>query len=167
MVRTDFSEMNCSIARALDVLGGWWAPLIIRDLLVGVRQFDEMRRDLGISTNVLTDRLNRLLDHGVIERSPYGSHPHRYEYRLTPKGEDAVPVLLALLAWGDRWASDGDGPPTEVVHEPCGAPTTPVLRCSDCGETLEAADLRYRNGPGARSGPGTAVLRERLAEQPG
>jgi hypothetical protein len=121
-------------------------------------------RATGISTNVLSDRLNRLLDHGVIGRSPYGSHPHRYEYRLTEKGEDAVPVLLA---WGDRWTSDDDGPPTAVVHEPCGAPTTPVVRCANCGETLEAADLRYRNGPGARPGPGTAVLRERLAERPG
>jgi DNA-binding HxlR family transcriptional regulator len=162
MQRTDFGDMHCSIARALDVLGEPWTPLILRDLLLGFTQFDELRRDLGISTNVLTDRLKVLLEHDVVERRPLGPHPNRYEYHLTEKGRDAVPILLAMVAWGDRWEASRAGAPTEIVHGRCGKATTAELHCSECGERLEVDDLRYRRGPGSRKGPGTELLQDRL-----
>ena len=165
MQRTDFSSMDCSIARAVDVLGEPWTPLILRDLLLGITQFDDMRRDLGISTNVLADRLRRLVQHRVVERRPYGSHPNRFTYQLTRKGRDAVPILLALVAWGDRWEAGGAGPPTDVIHTKCGKPTNAVVHCAACGLPLDPDELRYRNGRGSRRGPGTVVLRERLSRR--
>jgi DNA-binding HxlR family transcriptional regulator len=160
MQRTDFGAMHCSMARALDILGEPWTPLILRDLLIGFSQFDELKEDLGISTNVLSDRLHRLVDHGVVERAPYGTHPRRFEYRLTAKGRDAVPILLALVAWGDRWESRRT--PTEIVHERCGEAMTPVAHCSACGEPVDLDELHYRRGPGSRRGPGTRLLPSRL-----
>jgi DNA-binding HxlR family transcriptional regulator len=162
MQRSDFGEMSCSMARALDVLGEWWTPLILRDLLVGFRHFDEIQRDLGISTNVLSDRLQHLVEHGVVERHQYGNHPSRYEYRLTPKGQDAVPILLELVAWGDRWEPGDDGAPTLIVHTTCGRATRAVAHCAECGARLEPEDLEYHRGPGSRRGPGTQLLPERL-----
>jgi DNA-binding HxlR family transcriptional regulator len=162
MQRTDFGRMNCSIARAIDILGEPWTPLILRDLLLGFTQFDEMQRDLGVSTNILADRLRRLTTDGVIERRRYGAHPKRYEYRLTDKGRDAVPILLALVAWGDRWEAGGAGPPTDIIHTRCGKPTAAVAHCGACGRKLEQSELVYRNGRGAETAPGTLLLREKL-----
>jgi DNA-binding HxlR family transcriptional regulator len=157
--------MHCNLARAVGVLGDSWTPLILRDVLIGVRQFGEIQRDLGVSTNVLASRLHRLLDHGVLMREPYGSHPHRYEYRLTEKGEAAVPILLALLAWGDEWEGGPDGLPTRIVHRSCGATTVAVAHCAECGEPLDPADIDYCKGPGSRRGPGTEVLPDYLGPQ--
>jgi DNA-binding HxlR family transcriptional regulator len=162
MQRTDFGEMTCSIARTLSILGEPWTPLILRDLLLGLTQFDEIREDLGIATNVLADRLRRLVEHGVIERRPYGSHPNRFSYEFTAKGDDAIPIILALVAWGDRWEAGKAGPPTHVVHVDCGKPTTAVAHCSECGERLEPEKLRYHKGPGSRKGPGTELIRDHL-----
>jgi DNA-binding HxlR family transcriptional regulator len=162
MQRTDYGKMNCSIARAIDVLGEPWTLLILRDLLLGFTQFDELRRDLGVSTSVLANRLERLVDQELVEREPYGDHPHRFAYQLTEKGRDAVPVLLTLVAWGDRWEAGRRGPPTEIVHESCGHATAAVLQCRECGEPLEVDDLSYRRGPGMRRGPGTELLPDQL-----
>jgi len=165
MGRTDFGQMNCSIARTVDILAEPWTLLILRDVLMGIRQFDEIRQDLGISTNVLADRLKRLSAHGVVEGRPYGAHPNRFEYHLTEKGRDAVPILLALVAWGDRWEAGRAGAPTDVIHTQCGARTALVAHCSACGEPLAPDALEYRNGRGARTGRGTRLLRERLASR--
>jgi DNA-binding HxlR family transcriptional regulator len=162
MQRTDFGEMNCSMARAVEILGEPWTPLILRDLLLGFTQFDELQRDLGISTSVLAARLQSLTAHGVIERYPYSAHPNRFAYRLTEKGEDAVPVLLALVAWGDRWEAGRRGAPTEIVHETCGKATAAVSHCRECGERLQVDALTYRRGPGSRRGPGTRLLPDQL-----
>jgi DNA-binding HxlR family transcriptional regulator len=162
MQRTDFGGMHCSIARALDILGEPWTPLILRDLLLGFTQFEEIRRNLGISTNVLADRLKVLVANDVVERRPAGSHPNRFEYGLTEKGRDAVPLLLALVAWGDRWEAGRRGPPTEIVHETCGQATRAVVHCSECDEPLLVDELTYHRGPGSRRGPGTELLREHL-----
>ena len=162
MQRTDFGKMHCSIAKAMAVLGEPWTPLVLRDILLGFSRFDDLRRDLGISTNVLTDRLAVLVDHGVVERVPVDSEPQHHEYRLTEKGRDAVPILLAMVAWGDRWETGRAGPPTEVVHEACGHATAATVHCSECGEPLVVDDLSYRRGPGSRRGPGTRLLRDRL-----
>lgn len=162
MQRTDFGQMHCSIARSLGILGESWTPLVLRDLLLGFTQFDEIRQDLGISTNILTDRLRRLVEHEVVERKPYGNHSNRYEYKLTPKGEDAIPIILAMVAWGDRWETGKTGPPTVIVHEDCGHPTKTVMHCSECGDELHLEALSYRRGPGSRKGRGTELLQDHL-----
>ena len=141
MARTDFSLMQCSIARTLEVIGERWSLLIVRDAFYGVRRFDDFQADLGIARNVLTDRLGRLVEHGVMERRQYEDRPPRYEYRLTDKGRDLMPVLLAMVKWGDTWAA-GEEPPVQFTHTTCGAETTPAMVCSQCREELAWRDLR-------------------------
>src|ERR1700704_2198230 len=102
MERTSFSQMRCSLARGLELIGDWWSPLIIRDLFLNVSRFDELVEDLGISRNLLTRRLKSLVASGIIERVAYQTSPARYAYRLTEAGRDLVPAILALTAWGDR-----------------------------------------------------------------
>src|ERR671919_3186160 len=110
MPRKDFSEMPCSVARTLEVIGDRWTILILRDAFYGVRRFDDLRRGLGVARNILTDRLSKLVEHGVLERVPYQDPPPRFEYRLTEKGRDLWHVVTAVRQWGDRWAAP-DGPP--------------------------------------------------------
>jgi len=98
MQRTSFARMHCSLARGLELIGDWWSPLIIRDLFLGVRRFEELADDLGISRNLLTRRLASLQKNGIIERRPYQERPVRYDYRLSAAGRDLVPALLALTA---------------------------------------------------------------------
>src|SRR5947208_15984749 len=102
MQRTTFSEMGCSIARSLDVVGEPWTPLIVRDLWLGRKRFDEIQANLDISRKVLTERLKTLVDAGVVERKLYQSQPERYEYVLTQMGQELMDILLAVMAWGDR-----------------------------------------------------------------
>ena len=103
MRQTSFANMHCSLARSLEKVGDWWTPLILRDVFLGLRRFDQLQESLGIARNVLTERLTRLVDAGVLERFPYSEHPIRYEYRLTPKGIDLNVALAALRQWGDRY----------------------------------------------------------------
>lgn len=149
--------MHCSIAQAVGVVGEPWTPLILRDLFLGLRGFDELAEDLGISRNLLTRRLERLMAAGVVERRPYRRRPVRYEYLLTEAGRDVVPALLTLMAWGDRWATPPGGPPTLLVHS-CGERFTPVVTCPRCGGEANAETVLAVPGPGAARGPGTTVL---------
>jgi DNA-binding HxlR family transcriptional regulator len=146
--RTSFQEMNCSVAQCLEVVGEWWSMLIVRDAFLGVTRFDDFHERLGISRNVLNQRLAHLVDHGVIERVAYSEHPPRFDYRLTTKGKDLWHVLTAMRQWGDRWAAP-DGPPLEVVHKACGHKAKVVPSCSVCGQRLTARDVRAVAGPGA------------------
>ncbi|HEX2296569.1 MAG TPA: helix-turn-helix domain-containing protein [Actinomycetota bacterium] len=139
---TDFSAMDCSVARTLDVIGDKWSLLILRDAFYGVRRFDDFREDLGIARNVLTDRLQKLVATGVFERRRYEERPPRYEYRLTDKGRALLPVLLAMIAWGDRWANDSDIPPVTLTHTACGCVTHAVVACDHCGEELTLREVR-------------------------
>jgi DNA-binding HxlR family transcriptional regulator len=164
MQRTSFADMACSIARTLDAAGEWWSPLILRDVHLGITRFDELRRDLGISRKVLSERLDRLVAAGVLERRAYSEHPPRHEYLLTPKGRELVDVLLAMVAWGDRWAAGDDGPPVLLRHQVCGELTHAEIRCASCGGRLHADAVRIEPGPGGRAGRGTEVVAERLAE---
>jgi DNA-binding HxlR family transcriptional regulator len=154
MQRTSFSAMACSIARSLDVVGEPWTPLILRDIWLGRTKFDDIQRNLGISRKVLTQRLKTLLDADVVERRPYRRDPHRYEYLLTDKGHELVNVLLALMAWGDRWTAE-EGAPMLLRHQTCGKRTRAVVSCACCGEPLRATDVGIAPGPGARQGWGT------------
>jgi DNA-binding HxlR family transcriptional regulator len=142
MPKVDLRAMPCSIARSLDVIGEGWTILVLRDVFRGVRRFDELQRDLGIATNVLTARLKRLVDEGLLERRRYEQRPPRYEYHLTAKGRDLYPVLIALITWGDKHLAGPSGPPRVLVHEACGKPTAPILVCSECGERVGPGDTR-------------------------
>ncbi len=108
------SEQNCAIAQAAGVVGDWWSLLIVRDVTRGYRRFDELVSELGIARKVLTDRLHHLLTHGVLERQPYQQRPTRYEYRLTPRGQALLPVLVTLQDWGEQWLL-GDGRPSATT----------------------------------------------------
>jgi DNA-binding HxlR family transcriptional regulator len=106
VLKRDYDGQNCSIARALEVVGERWTLLIVRDVFLGRRRFDEIQESLGIARNVLTDRLNRLIDEGILERARYSERPERYEYRLTAKGRDLNVALTALRQWGDAYLSE-------------------------------------------------------------
>ena len=169
MRQTSFAQMACSMARSLELIGDWWTPLIIRDLQLGLDRFDALADDLGISRNLLTTRLAHLTRHGIVARRRYSDHPPRDRYVLTQAGQELVPVLLALTAWGDRWATPDGGPPLVFRHRRCGHHFTPVVSCDACGQPLRPGEVEALPGPGARTGPGTAVLAQVLGagRQPG
>ena len=145
--RKSFAGMHCSVAQCLEVVGEWWSMLIVRDVFLGVTRFDEIQQRLGISRNILQQRLTHLVEHGVLERVPYSEHPPRSEYRLTGKGRDLWPVLTAMRQWGDRYAAP-DGPPLQMIHKDCGNNAEAVMTCSCCGERIGAGDVRAAAGPG-------------------
>jgi DNA-binding HxlR family transcriptional regulator len=142
-----YAEKNCSIAKPLAFLGERWTVMVLRDLFLGRRRFDEFQASLGVATNVLSQRLATLTEEGIVERRRYSEHPERFEYVLTDKGRDLQPVLLALLAWGDKYTAGAKGPPLEVVHE--GHAFHMVPTCSVCGEPVDTHNVHNRPGPGA------------------
>ncbi|HMJ03884.1 MAG TPA: helix-turn-helix domain-containing protein [Conexibacter sp.] len=148
MQRTDFGEMACSIARTLHVAGEPWSPLIMRNVFVGITRFDQLQRDLGVSRKVLSERLQWLVEQGVLARRPYSERPLRHEYLLTDKGRELMQVLFAMTAWGDRWAAGDAGPPVLLRHRVCGELTHAEIRCARCGEPLRAEDVDVEPGPG-------------------
>ena len=153
-------EQNCSIARTLQVVGERWTLLVLREVFTGQRRFEEIQRNLGVATNILSDRLQTLVDADILERRPLGDRADRFDYRLTEKGLDLNPVLLELMRWGDRWDAPVAGPPKLVVHRDCGHETHAVQTCSHCGEPLTARNVRLHDGPGltlATSGRRTAT----------
>jgi len=158
MLARDYPDQDCSAARTLAVIGERWTLLVIRDVLTGMRRFEEIQRSLGIARNVLAARLRRLVDEGILEQRPYSEHPPRYEYFLTDKGLDLWPVLVAMMAWGDRHASPS-GPPLLLEHKGCGGGIDDRRICDRCGERLSVRDARAVPGPGA-----TRWVRERLGE---
>ncbi len=158
MRRTSFQEVNCSVAQCLEVVGEWWSMLILRDIFLGVTRFEDLCQRLGISRNVLTDRLEHLVAHGVLERQAYQDHPVRYDYKLTDKGRDLWPVLVAMREWGDRYAAPA-GPPIELVHRGCGEHTHVVATCSECGEALDATNVKAVPGPAAGDSFPSAEMR--------
>ncbi|MEU0068822.1 helix-turn-helix domain-containing protein [Streptomyces sp. NPDC006332] len=165
MTRTPLSGVACSIARATDLFGDAWTALIMRDVLVGIQRFDELAQDLGLSRKVLAARLARLVEEGVLTREQYQTSPPREEYVATEKGRELYPVLLALMAWGDKWYAAPVGPPALVRHDTCGHVTTPVMACGACREPLTVADTTQLPGPGGRVGPGTRLLGPLIAER--
>jgi DNA-binding HxlR family transcriptional regulator len=146
--RKSFATMHCSVAQCLEVVGEWWSLLILRDVFMGVSRFDDFQARLGISRNILNQRLNHLVEAGVVERVPYSEHPLRHDYRLTDKGRDLWPVLTSMRQWGDRHAAP-DGAPLLLTHKACGNVFEAVMTCSVCKEPLEARDVRALPGPGA------------------
>lgn len=156
----DWDLDNCTIARAMAILGERWTVVVLREVFTGVRRFDDMRERTGVPRQVLTNRLTRLVDEGLLRRVPYrepGAR-QRHEYRLTDKGLDLWPMLVALLAWGDRYLADPEGSPLLAVHRDCEAPVRVELRCSDGHEVTAARDVVPRPGPGVRPRPATAEV---------
>jgi DNA-binding HxlR family transcriptional regulator len=148
MQRTSFGQMACSIARTLDVIGEPWSPLILRDVWIGLTRFEQIQADLGISRKVLTERLNHLVEHGVLQRQPYDRRP-RYEYVLTDKGAELVDLLMVMVGWGDKWLAGTSGPPVLYRHHACGEISSVDLRCAHCGKPMHAPDVDLLPGPGA------------------
>lgn len=160
--RIDLSSFECSVARTLEVVGDKWTLLVLRDAFYGVRRFEDFARDLGIARNVLTDRLGRLVDADVLERRQYEQHPPRFEYRLTPKGRDLLPVILTMMHWGDTWEPEDEDGPVDLVHDDCGAATHATTVCAACGGALTPFNIRIEPLPpaideivAARSGSGS------------
>src|ERR1700744_3197439 len=149
MYRKRFTGMNCSIARALDEVGEWWSLLIVRECTQGRRRFDEFQSELGIARNILTARLQRLTELGIIERFPLEERANTDGYRLTRKGEDLYPAVVALMQWGDRWLVHDGKPPTALVEDSTGAPIEPVAVRARDGRPLSFRDVRFAPGPGA------------------
>lgn len=143
----DAAQAGCSIQRTLDLVGDRWTLLILRDIFRGVHRFSQIQSDLGIARNLLTDRLANLVEHGILQKVAYQDRPTRHEYRLTPKGVDLSPALIALMRWGDEWASGGQ-PPTVLVHSDCGTQLAQVLTCPACDEDVSPSQIRSRPGPG-------------------
>ena len=149
--RTASTAEADSITAALDVIGDRWSLLVLRGVFRGLHRFGELRDDLGIASNLLTTRLCRLVDAGVLEKVPYQDRPVRHEYRLTAAGRDLSPVLVALMQWGDRWRAP-DGPPLRLKHKECGGALALELTCEGCGEAVDARHTEYEPGPGAKGG---------------
>ncbi|HEY8409187.1 MAG TPA: helix-turn-helix domain-containing protein [Gaiellaceae bacterium] len=146
MLKRDYDGQNCSIARALEVVGERWTLLIVRDVFLGRRRFDELQESLGIARNVLTDRLNRLTDEGILERARYSERPERYEYRLTAKGRDLNVALTALRQWGDAYLSEK--PPTLLRRKADKKPVVAALVPKGT-RVLRAEEVEAVPGPGA------------------
>jgi DNA-binding HxlR family transcriptional regulator len=131
-----------SVAATLQVTGDRWSALLIRESFYGSTRFDEFQQRLSIATNILTQRLRRLVELGILTRTAYQDRPARHEYRLTEKGLDLYPVPLSMLAWGDRWVFAGR-PPVRLTHQKCRRRLTPILTCSACGEPISRADVTF------------------------
>jgi DNA-binding HxlR family transcriptional regulator len=150
MQRKSFCGMNCSIARALEEVGEWWSLLIVRECTQGSHRFDEFQKELGIARNVLTSRLARLIEVGVLEKFPLAERANTDGYRLTPKGEELYPVLVALHQWGDKWLAPEGKPRVHFVDNAAGELVAPVAVRSASGQPLSFRDVRFVEGPGAK-----------------
>jgi DNA-binding HxlR family transcriptional regulator len=139
---SEIDQQDCSVAKALSVVGDRWTMLILKEAFMRVRRFEDFQERTGAPRPVLAERLKDLVDDGVLERRAYSERPTRYEYRLTEKGRDLWPVLVSLLRWGDRWMGGRKGPPVELHHKGCDHAMYPELACPECGEWLQATDVR-------------------------
>lgn len=148
MRRTSFSDMSCSIARCLEQIGDWWTLLIIREALSGSRRFGEFQAHLGIAPNVLTNRLQGLVKHGILQVAEASENGRALSYRLTDKGRDLFPIIVALAQWGDRHAAAPEGPPVQIVERESKRPIALLQVRSDDGRALGARDvaLQVREG---------------------
>jgi DNA-binding HxlR family transcriptional regulator len=148
MLKRDYEGQNCSIARALEVVGERWTLLIVRDVFLGLRRFDQMQESLGIARNVLTDRLNRLVEEGILERVRYSERPERFEYRLTAKGRELNIALTALRQWGDKHLSEK--PPRLLRRKADRKPVVAAL-VPKGADVLRPEEVETVPGPGTQA----------------
>lgn len=141
MLGNDYEGQACSIARTLELIGERWSILVVREVFSGRRRFSEMQRTLGVARNVLTNRLQRLVDEGILERRPYSERPPRHEYFLTEKGLDLWPTMVSLMHWGDKHMPLPGGPPAVIVHKgECGGAIDDRRICERCGKRLQVRE---------------------------
>jgi DNA-binding HxlR family transcriptional regulator len=152
MQHKSFRKMSCPIARSLERVGEWWSMLIMRDALHGLTRFDEFQTSLSIAPNMLTRRLNSLVEAGLLERRRYSEHPPRHEYRLTKRGRDFRPVIVALMAWGNKHFAP-EGPSVILVNRKTGTAVDPILSDPATGRPVDEPDYTLAAGPAA--GPRT------------
>lgn len=147
-----YATDNCTIGRAMAVLGERWTVVVLREVYNGVRRFEDMRRHTGMPRQVLTNRLAHLVDEDILRREPYREEGQRerHEYRLTQKGFDLYPVMVAVAGWGDRYLADPEGPPVEFAHRDCGSLIEVHTRCADGHDVADPRDVVSRPGPGVR-----------------
>ena len=156
MLARDY-DLDCSIARTLELIGERWSLLVIRDVFIGNRRFDEIQSSLGVARNVLASRLQRLIDEDILEKRAYSEKPLRYEYFLTEKGLDLWPVLVALMGFGDKHSLPaGEEPPMRILHKECGGIVNDRRICTACGAELGVRDARAVR-TGAHSPVGAAA----------
>ena len=137
----------CSVASTLTIIGERWTMHVLREAFLGVRRFEDFRRNIGVARNILSDRLNTLVAEGILRRQLYSEHPPRYEYRLTRKGVDLYGILIELMKWGNRYSPNPEGPAVVLRHRECGAVIEPQHACPDCGVPVQAWDLTAVPGP--------------------
>ena len=146
VLQRDYPTQYCPVAGSLEVVGERWTLLIVRDVFLGIRRFEDLQRDLGVARNVLQARLERLVENGILVKRPYQERPLRCEYRLTEKGADLWPVLVALLTWGDRYAIEGERPMI-LQHRACGGELDDRRRCTACGADVSVTEaIAVRTG---------------------
>jgi DNA-binding HxlR family transcriptional regulator len=156
-LRDSYIADNCSIKRALDVVGEKWTLLVMREAFFGAHRFDQFHTRIGCARNILSERLATLTEAQLLNRVPYREpgQRERHEYRLTEKGLDLITAVIALMQWGDRWEAGPDGPPVQVLHRACGRPVEATLHCPHDNTTVTARDLQPVPGPGAHLAPAT------------
>ncbi len=143
MSRSDLPSQSCTIARAVAQVGDEWTLVIVREMFLGTRRFDDFLRLTGMSSHLLSQRLKKLEAQGVIRRELYSERPPRHDYRLTEKGRDLWTIIITMKQWGDRWLNPED-PPVQIVHKSCGRVTKPRMTCPECGEPIDAHDAKAR-----------------------
>ncbi|MBK1873340.1 helix-turn-helix transcriptional regulator [Marinobacter sp. 1-3A] len=141
MARKRFDDSNCSVARALNQVGDWWSLLIVLHAMYGTRRFVDFQQELGIAKNILCDRLARLVDNGVLKKVDVGEHGSRFEYRLTEKGRDLFPVVIALRQWGDKWNPAPDETPLDLRDKATGQPIQAVQVHNAEGNPVTVRDV--------------------------
>jgi DNA-binding HxlR family transcriptional regulator len=154
MLKRDYPTQYCPVASALEIVGERWTLLILRDIFMGIRRFEDLQRNLGVARNILQARLERLLEFGILVKRPYQERPLRHDYRLTAKGADLWPVLVALLQWGDAHALTGERP-IILQHRGCGGELDDRRRCLACG-----ADVTVTEAIALRTGARSALMEE-------
>lgn len=137
------AAQTAAAQQALELLADKWSFLIIREAYRGVHRYGQMQRNLGIARNVLADRLSKLVEHGLLERVRYRTDPDWYEYRLTERGLDLYPAILAFFRWADAHYGDPERPAVQIRHSACGKPTQPLLVCSECREPIGPHDIEF------------------------
>lgn len=133
----------CSVANTIKVLNDHWTFLVVREAFFGVKSFEQFQKNLGIATNILSGRLKMLVENGIFIKSQNPEDGRRFIYKLTEKGMDLYPIVLAIMNWGDRWLTNEDDPPLRLFHRKCGKPFKPVMRCEECGEPIHAKEMMY------------------------
>jgi DNA-binding HxlR family transcriptional regulator len=148
-----WSTENCTVGRTMAILGERWTFVVLREVFNGVRRFDDIKRHSGIPRQVLSNRLELLVGQGVLRREPYQDPGERarHEYRLTEKGFDLYPVLVAIADWGDRYLADPEGPPVSFTHRDCGQPVHTEVRCAKGHLVERPRDIAPRRAAGARA----------------